>query len=74
MRPPRLGARGTDGVVTAVLHRLAPESRVVGIDHLQGLVDMSKENLKNDSVVGERVEMICGDGRAGGSLRRRRLK
>jgi protein-L-isoaspartate(D-aspartate) O-methyltransferase len=58
--------------VTAVFHHLAPHATVVGIDHIQGLVDMSRENLRKDGIKlgtgpGE-VEIICGDGRLGRSL------
>ena len=55
--------------VTAVFHRLAPHATVVGIDHLQSLVDLSKSNLRKDGVkLGAfegGVEMVCGDGRLG---------
>ncbi|CAD6587184.1 MAG: hypothetical protein TREMPRED_004679 [Tremellales sp. Tagirdzhanova-0007] len=57
------------GYLTAVLHHLAPHATVIGIDHLQGLVEMAKENLGKDGVkLGStegRVEIICGDGRLG---------
>ncbi|WRT67107.1 protein-L-isoaspartate O-methyltransferase [Kwoniella shivajii] len=60
------------GYLTAVLHHLAPHSVVVGIDHIQGLVDQSIINLKKDGIPlgpGEDgrggVMMICGDGRNG---------
>ena len=56
-------------LVTAVFHHLAPHARVIGIDHIQGLVDMSKENLRKDGIpLGEQgggVEILCGDGRLG---------
>ena len=55
--------------VTAVLHHLAPHAAVVGIDHLPGLVEMSRENLRKDGIdlgAGQgRIEMVCGDGREG---------
>jgi protein-L-isoaspartate(D-aspartate) O-methyltransferase len=55
--------------VTAVLHYLAPHATVVGIDHLQGLVDLAKENLGKDGVkLGATeggVKVILGDGRKG---------
>ncbi|WVF72132.1 protein-L-isoaspartate O-methyltransferase [Kwoniella sp. CBS 6097] len=38
------------GYLTAVFHRLAPHATVVGIDHIQGLVDQSITNLKKDGV------------------------
>ena len=58
-------------VVTAVLHHLAPRATVIGMDHLRGLVDMAEENLRKDGVklgLTEGVEIICGDGRLGGSV------
>jgi len=57
------------GYLTAVFHHLAPHATVVGIEHIQGLVEMSKENLKKDGVklgaVEGGVEIVCGDGREG---------
>ncbi|WWC90062.1 protein-L-isoaspartate O-methyltransferase [Kwoniella dendrophila CBS 6074] len=60
------------GYLTAVLHHLAPDSLVVGIDHIQGLVDQSIKNLQKDGVPlapgkdGKGgVIMLCGDGRKG---------
>lgn len=48
-------------VVTAVMHRLVgPTGLIVGIDHLPGLVEMSKNNLAADGVsvsVSEQQEM-----------------
>ena len=56
-------------LVTAVFHRLAPHATVVGIDHLQSLVDLSKSNMRKDGVtLGATeggVKIICGDGRLG---------
>jgi protein-L-isoaspartate(D-aspartate) O-methyltransferase len=38
-------------VVTAVMHRLVgPTGLIIGIDHLPGLVEMSKNNLAADGV------------------------
>jgi protein-L-isoaspartate(D-aspartate) O-methyltransferase len=56
-----------DGVVTAVFHHLAPNARVVGIEHIKELAEWSKENLRKDGIeVGEgRVEIVHGDGRLG---------
>ena len=55
--------------VTAVFHHLAPHAKIIGIDHIQGLVDMAKENLTKDGIKlgaeGQGVEIICGDGRLG---------
>ncbi|ORY23041.1 protein-L-isoaspartate O-methyltransferase [Naematelia encephala] len=57
------------GYLTAVLHHLAPHATVVGIDHLQGLVDLAKNNLTKDGIkpgTGEgQVEIVYGDGRLG---------
>lgn len=58
-------------VVTSILHRLVgPTGLVIGIDHLPGLVTLSKRNMTNDGVpLGVRdgigVEVILGDGRQG---------
>lgn len=45
------------------------KGKVVGIDHIQQLVDFSRQNLKKDGLGQElengRIEMICGDGRKG---------
>ncbi|KAL7423914.1 hypothetical protein Q5752_001499 [Cryptotrichosporon argae] len=38
------------GYLTAVFHRLAPAATVVGIDHVQGLIDLSVRNLRADGV------------------------
>ncbi|ORX39863.1 protein-L-isoaspartate O-methyltransferase [Kockovaella imperatae] len=57
------------GYLTAVFHRIAPRASVIGVDHIQGLVDMSLENLRKDGVpLGSgngKVQIICGDGRQG---------
>ncbi|KAK1925071.1 protein-L-isoaspartate O-methyltransferase [Papiliotrema laurentii] len=57
------------GYLTAVFHHLAPRAKVVGIDHIKGLVDQSIVNLKKDGVelgaVEGGVHIICGDGRLG---------
>jgi hypothetical protein len=61
-------------IVTAVLHHLAPQAKVVGIEHIKELAEQSKSNLITDGVnVGAAegaVEIIQGDGRLGqlGSL------
>lgn len=57
--------------MTAVLQHLAPGVRVVGIDHIQELVDWSVDNLKKDGIsVGKGgVEIVCGDGRLGEFVR-----
>jgi protein-L-isoaspartate(D-aspartate) O-methyltransferase len=56
-----------DGVVAAVFHHLAPNAKVVGIEHIKDLAEWSKDNLRKDGVelgVGG-VEIIHGDGRLG---------
>jgi len=58
------------GYLVAVLHHLvSPGGKVVGIDHIQELVDWSKDNLRRDGLGpaldnGE-ITMIAGDGRQG---------
>ncbi|GFZ46155.1 LOW QUALITY PROTEIN: hypothetical protein JCM24511_04402 [Saitozyma sp. JCM 24511] len=55
------------GYLAAVFHHLAPHSQVVGIEHLQELVDLGKHNLEKDKVpVGHgpgKVNVVLGDGR-----------
>ncbi|WVR05271.1 protein-L-isoaspartate O-methyltransferase [Kwoniella sp. DSM 27419] len=61
------------GYLTAVLHRLSPNALVVGIDHIEGLVEQSITNLKKDGMTPESptartqsgIVMLCGDGRKG---------
>jgi len=63
------------GYTCALFHHLvSPEDsttkgKVVGIDHIQQLVDWSVENLKADGLQANTpdasIEMICGDGRQG---------
>lgn len=51
-----------------MLHKIAPNATIVGIDHLQGLADLARTNLDKDGVKhgpSEKVEIVCGDGRAG---------
>lgn len=59
----------TDLSVTAVLHHLVPHARVVGIEHIEPLVELSKRNLRADGVklgaVEGGVEIVHGDGRNG---------
>ena len=58
------------GYLAAVLHHLvSPGGKVVGIDHIPQLVDMSIGNLKKDGLshaleTGE-VVIVSGDGRLG---------
>jgi hypothetical protein len=60
--------------VTAVIHNMtsSPQPKgdgmVLGIDHLPGLTDLSRRNLKNDGVdlsEGSGIEIVTGDGRKG---------
>ncbi|KAH7098391.1 Pcmt1-prov protein [Auriculariales sp. MPI-PUGE-AT-0066] len=66
------------GVLVALFARLVgPEGRVVGVDHVQELVDWSRENVQKDGLVlsngngdaantdGAPVKLICADGRLG---------
>jgi protein-L-isoaspartate O-methyltransferase len=50
-----------------VFHRLAPTARVVGIEHIKGLADKSKDSLTEDGITlgKDGVEIILGDGRKG---------
>ena len=58
------------GYLIAVLHHLvSPGGKVVGIDHIEELVDWSKDNLRKDGLgdaldTGE-ITVIAGDGRLG---------
>jgi protein-L-isoaspartate(D-aspartate) O-methyltransferase len=62
------------GYLTAVLAECLGEGegggKVVGIDHIQGLVDMSRANMLKsprgkELLESGRVELVCGDGRKG---------
>jgi hypothetical protein len=59
--------------VTAVFHHLAPNAKVVGIEHIKELAEWSKENLRKDGIQVEEggVEIIHGDGRLGELFDRR---
>jgi len=56
-----------DGSVTAVFHHLAPNARVIGIEHIKELAEWSKENLRKDGIQVREggAEIIHGDGRLG---------
>ena len=56
-----------DKAVTAVFHHLAPNAKVVGIEHIKELAEWSRGNLRKDGIeVGQGgVEIIHGDGRLG---------
>lgn len=73
---PKTGARILDigsgsGYLTAVLAQLAGEgARVVGIDHIQGLIDMANKNMAKSDKGSQwlkegRVRFVKGDGRLG---------
>ena len=61
------------GYLTHVLAELQGEQakgRVVGIDHIQGLVDLARGNMGKSArgremLESKRVELVCGDGRLG---------
>jgi len=58
------------GYLVAVLHQLVgPTGKVVGIDHIQELVDWSIDNLNadglGDAMKNGQITMIAGDGRQG---------
>jgi len=58
------------GYLAAVLHQLvSPGGKIVGIDHIQELVDWSVDNLKADgldqAMKNGEIKMIFGDGRQG---------
>ena len=49
---------------------MAPTGRVIGVDHIQGLVDLSTKNMRKsaagrDLLDKKRVEFIKADGRLG---------
>jgi protein-L-isoaspartate(D-aspartate) O-methyltransferase len=59
------------GYLTHVLANLvAPEGRVVGVDHIQGLVDMATTNMRKSAdgaqlLADGRVKFVKADGRLG---------
>ena len=60
------------GYLTHVLAEVQGEGsgKVVGIDHIQGLVDMSRKNMMKSErgrnlLESKQVELVCGDGRKG---------
>jgi len=59
------------GYLSAILaHLVAPGGSVVGIEHIQDLVDLSTFNMNKsddgkDMLKNERVKFVCGDGRKG---------
>jgi protein-L-isoaspartate(D-aspartate) O-methyltransferase len=59
------------GYLSAVLsHLVAPGGSVVGIDHIQPLVDLATKNMRKSEdgkamLADGRVKFVCGDGRKG---------
>ena len=59
------------GYLTHVLANLvAPDGVVIGVDHIQGLVDLATNNMKKNKegqalLESKRVQFIKGDGRLG---------
>ncbi|KAG7095481.1 hypothetical protein E1B28_006220 [Marasmius oreades] len=58
------------GYLVAVLHHLvSPGGKVVGVEHVDELVEWSKENLRSDGLGNElelkNIQIIAGDGREG---------
>lgn len=56
------------GYLTACLAKMVPNGRVVGIEHLQGLADLSIRNISksnHEMIETERVRIIFADGRKG---------
>jgi len=41
--------------------------KVIGIDHIQELVDWSVGNLEKDGLADKGIQIVCGDGRQGAS-------
>ncbi|XP_023335439.1 protein-L-isoaspartate(D-aspartate) O-methyltransferase [Eurytemora carolleeae] len=58
------------GILTACMAMMVgPSGKVVGIDHISGLVEMSKENLLRDGkeslLTNGQLQLVVGDGRQG---------
>uniref|UniRef100_A0A0W0GCJ4 Protein-L-isoaspartate O-methyltransferase n=1 Tax=Moniliophthora roreri TaxID=221103 RepID=A0A0W0GCJ4_MONRR len=57
------------GYLVAVLHHLVEEGKVIGIEHVEELVDWSISNLKRDglgaALEAQQIEVVAGDGRKG---------
>ncbi|KAK1231438.1 hypothetical protein PQX77_005447 [Marasmius sp. AFHP31] len=58
------------GYLVAVLHHLvSPSGKVVGIEHVEELVEWSRENMLKDGLKDEldsgKIQLIAGDGRKG---------
>jgi protein-L-isoaspartate(D-aspartate) O-methyltransferase len=58
-------------VVGVLSHLVGPTGKVVGIEHIQGLVDLSRNNLVKDGFnigpdgQGPGISLVLGDGRKG---------
>lgn|ERR1700753_3736716 len=71
------------GYLTAIFHYLVspgdgqPAGKVVGIDHISELVNLSVENMKKDglgpALESSQIEMIAGDGRKGRQMHQQPL-
>ncbi|KAJ8082996.1 hypothetical protein PM082_008857 [Marasmius tenuissimus] len=58
------------GYLVAVLHHLvSPSGKVIGIEHVEELVEWSRENMLKDGLKDEldsgKIQLIAGDGRKG---------
>ncbi|EEB92493.1 hypothetical protein MPER_08986 [Moniliophthora perniciosa FA553] len=57
------------GYLVAVLHHLVEGGKVVGIEHVEELVDWSISNLKRDglgtALESQQIKVVAGDGRKG---------
>jgi len=62
---------GSGYLVGVLSHLVGPTGKVVGIEHIQGLVDLSKNNLIKDGFnigpdgKGQGIALVLGDGRKG---------
>lgn len=58
--------------MTAVFHRLAPNVRVIGVDHLPELVELGRQNMAKDGIDVDdpqtKVDIVEGDGQQGVSF------
>ena len=59
---------GSGYLCAAFLKMMEGEGKVVGIDHIQELVDWSRENLEksfSEELKNDNIELVVGDGRVG---------
>merc|ERR1719510_1532410 len=59
---------GSGYLTVCLAHMVGPTGHVVGIDHIQQLVDWSESNVKKshaDLLTSQRVKLVTGDGRRG---------